>query len=64
MEAIAIIMLLITSVALLVAIISALIGLFSKDVESSKFFFAFSAKSTLVFALAFVIGFGVCLGSM
>ncbi len=62
MEAIFIIMLLITSVALLVAILTALIGLFSKDVESRKKLFAFSAKSTLVFALAFVIGFGACVG--
>ncbi len=64
MDTIFILMMWVTGGAILVSIVTALIGLFSKNIEQKNSLFAISAKSTLVFALAFVIGFGACLGSL
>ncbi|MBS9780092.1 MAG: hypothetical protein KGV51_05630 [Moraxellaceae bacterium] len=50
--------------AILVSIVTALIGLLTQDIEQKNKLFAISAKSILVCALAFVVGFGACLGSI
>ncbi len=62
MDALFVLMMWVTGGAIFVSIITALIGVLSKDIEQKNSLFAISAKSTLVCALAFVVGFGACLG--
>ncbi len=64
METIFSIMMMVTIGAFLVSVITALVGLFTKDIKQKNQLFAVSAKSTLILALAFVVGFGACLASI
>ncbi len=61
MDTIFILMMWITGGAILVSIITALIGLFTKNTEQKNKFFALSSKSILICFLAFIVGFGACL---
>ncbi len=57
-------MMIVTAGALLVAVLTAFIGFFSYNEDTQNRLYAISAKSIIIFALAFVVGFGACLGSI